>query len=143
MTLDAQDLTLTVERTIKAPPEIVFDAWLTPETLIRFMCPEPGMDAPDVETDAKVGGTFKIVMKQGDTEIPHTGTYHEIDRPNRLVFTWVSPFSVEGSTVTLEFRAKGEGTHVTLTQTRFENAERRDQHRGGWTRILDRLEEAL
>jgi len=35
------DLTLNVDRQIAAPPEQVFDAWLTPEMLMRFMCPVP------------------------------------------------------------------------------------------------------
>ena len=31
------DLTLTVERRINAPAARVYDAWLNPETLVRFM----------------------------------------------------------------------------------------------------------
>ena len=36
------DLTLTVERTIKAPPATVFEAWLNPEMLRKFMMPGAG-----------------------------------------------------------------------------------------------------
>ena len=143
MTLSQSDLTLTVERIIYAPPEAVFDAWLNPEMLMRFMCPGPGMTTPSADTDPHVGGRFDLVMKNGDDEMPHGGIYREINRPNRLVFSWESPFSVDGSTVTLEFRPEGTGTHLTLTHIRFPDEESRDNHLGGWTAILARLAESL
>ena len=141
MTIDAQELTLTVERRINAAPEAVFDAWLSPEMLARFMLPGAGMKTPDVTTDPREGGSYSILMKGAENEILHTGTYLEITRPSRLAFTWHSPFSVEGSTVALDFRPREGGTQVTLTHTRFENADLRDQHQGGWTRILEVLDE--
>lgn len=143
MTLTKPDLCLTVERTIAAPPEAVFDAWLNPDMLMRFMCPGPGMTTPSAETDPHVGGRFDLVMKNGDNEMPHGGVYQEIDRPNRLIFSWESPASIEGSTVTLDFRPEGSGTHLTLTHIRFPNEESRDNHQGGWTAILANLDEAL
>ena len=139
MTTTDTPLTLTVERTLPAPPEQVFDAWLDPEMLMRFMCPGPGMTTPSAVTDPRVGGRFDLIMKNGADEMPHGGVYREIDRPRRLVFSWESPFSVEGSTVTLEFRAVSGGTHVTLTHIRFPDAESRDNHERGWGHILDTL----
>ncbi|WP_299842332.1 SRPBCC domain-containing protein [uncultured Roseovarius sp.] len=141
MTVTDTDLSLTVTRTIAAPPERVFDAWLDPEMLMRFMQPGPGMTTPQATTDAKIGGRFDLIMKKDDDEMPHGGVYKVIDRPNRIVFSWESPFSVDGSTVTLDFRPEGDGTHVTLTHIRFPNEESRDNHEGGWTAILARLAE--
>ena len=141
MTVTDTDLTLTVTRTIAAPPERVFDAWLDPGLLMRFMQPGPGMTTPSARTDAEVGGRFDLIMKRDDDEMPHGGVYKEIDRPNRIVFSWESPFSVAGSTVTLDFRPDGTGTYVTLTHIRFPNQESRDNHEGGWTAILARLAE--
>ncbi|WP_120501061.1 SRPBCC domain-containing protein [Roseovarius sp. EL26] len=137
------DLYLQVERIISAPPEVVFDAWLNPEMLMRFMCPGPGMTTPKATTDPKVGGRFDLIMQAGDDQMPHGGVYQEIDRPNRLVFSWESPFSVEGSQVTLDFSAVPEGTHVTLTHIRFPNEESRDNHQGGWAHILGVLAESF
>ncbi|SLN47721.1 hypothetical protein ROA7450_02371 [Roseovarius albus] len=143
MTQTTTDLSLQVERTIAAPPEAVFDAWLNPEMLMRFMCPGPGMTTPKVEVSPKVGGRFDLIMKKDEDEMLHGGVYQEIDRPNRLVFSWESPFSIEGSQVTLEFREVTEGTHVTLTHIRFPNEESRDNHQGGWTHILGVLADTL
>lgn len=143
MTLTDTDLTLTVSRTIAAPIEQVFDAWLDAEMLKQFMQPGPGMTTPSATTDAKVGGRFDLVMQNAGDEMPHGGVYKVIDRPNRIVFSWESPFAVDGSTVTLDFRREGDGTHVTLTHIRFPNAESRTNHENGWTAILARLDEVI
>ncbi len=143
MTTTTQELTTTVTHTIAAPAARVFDAWLDPALLLKFMTPAPTGTVAKAETEAKVGGRFDIVMAIGDKEIPHWGTYKTIDRPNQLVFTWESPFSVEDSTVTLDFAETGDGTQVTLTHVRFPSEESRDNHNAGWTRILECLGIAL
>lgn len=137
------DLNLTVERTIKAAQADVFNAWLDPEMLRKFMMPAAGMSVPKATNDPKEGGRFEITMLAGDNEIPHGGTYREINPHDRIVFTWESPFSVEDSTVTLTFAPAEQGTHVTLTHDRFSDAETRDNHKGGWIGILETLETAL
>jgi len=137
------ELSLTVERTIAAPHEQVFDAWLDPAMLARFMLPGEGMSVPTAETDPRVGGSFRIVMEAGGNEMPHTGTYLEIDPHVRIVFTWKGPYTDEDSTVTLTFDAVDGGTRVTLHHLKFPNRESRDNHEGGWARILGALESAL
>lgn len=137
------DLSLTTHRTIAAPQEAVFNAWLDPEMLRKFMRPGPGMTTPKAENDPRKGGRFDLVMKAGDDEIPHAGTYKEIDPHSRIVFTWESPFSADDSTVTLDFAPDGTGTKVTLTHVRFVSEESRDNHMGGWTAILAALDETL
>ncbi|MDX8348521.1 SRPBCC domain-containing protein [Cognatiyoonia sp. IB215446] len=133
------DLTMTVEHTINASQKDVFDAWLDPEMLKRFMTPGPDMTVPHAQTDAKVGGGFAITMKAGDTEIPHHGAYKEISPHDRLVFTWYGPSPAEDSTVTLTFKTVAGGTLVTLRHDRFVNEESRDNHKIGWTGILAAL----
>ncbi|WP_380053666.1 SRPBCC domain-containing protein [Falsihalocynthiibacter sp. SS001] len=137
------DLSLTVDRTINATPEAVFNAWLNPDMLRKFMLPGDNMSVPSASSDAKEGGRFEVVMKVGDQEIPHAGTYKEISPHERLVFTWESPVSVEDSTVTLTFEPVETGTHVTLTHVRFMDEEKRSNHEGGWARILSSMDSAL
>ena len=145
MTAAATDtpLELTVSHRYKAPREAVFDAWLTPAMLQRFMLPGEGMSVPRASSDAVEGGRFEIVMEAGGNEMPHRGTYRAITRPERIVFTWESPFSPSDSEVTLDFAEVEDGTLLTLTHVRFPDVESRDNHEAGWTRILARLEEAL
>lgn len=144
MTEHATELKLETSRVIGAARERVFDAWLDPKMLAKFMTPGPDMTVPDATTDAKEGGRFLVIMRAGDQDLPHAGTYKTIDRPNRLEFTWESPMSqVEGSTVTLDFDEVTDGTKVTLTHVRFQNEEMRDNHEKGWGAILNALSAAF
>ncbi|MGI9394292.1 MAG: metalloregulator ArsR/SmtB family transcription factor [Boseongicola sp.] len=144
MTDTAAELSMETSRTIAAPRDKLFDAWLDADMLAQFMMPAPNMSVPEANSDPREGGRFKIVMLAGDQEMPHEGTYKTIDRPNRLAFTWESPFStLEDSTVTVDFAEAQDGTEVTLRHVRFPSEEIRDNHQGGWTRILETLSEVV
>ncbi|WP_275782693.1 SRPBCC family protein [Pararhizobium gei] len=134
-------LELTVRRTIAAPRETVFNAWLSPDQLAKFMGPPSGGAAPArVATDPVKGGRFSIVMITPDKEIPHAGTYLEIDPYSRLSFTWESPFSLSDSVVTIDFVEREAGTtELTLKHVKFRSEEARDGHEKGWTAIIGNL----
>ncbi len=138
------DLTVSLKREINAPIENVFDAWLDAKTLSKFMMPMPGMPEPKTEADGREGGGFTIMMQVGDQEIPHKGTYLEVSRPDKLVFTWESPFSTDGSTVTILFNAiDDESTEIDFTHVKFIDEETRSDHEGGWNTIIDNLAEFI
>lgn len=135
------DLTVQISQSIHAPIAKVFDAWLDPASLKHFILPMPGMPEPQVETDAREGGAFTIVMQVGDNKVPHTGQYLQINRPHKLVFTWNSPCSAEGSQVTLDFKALSDNeTQVKLVHVKFIDEETRNDHQGGWGNILEQLQ---
>ncbi len=134
------ELSLTVSRTIKAPPKALFDAWLDPSMLARFMLAAPGMTIPKASADARVGGRFDLIMAHEGREMPHGGEYLEIEPHSRIVFTWESPFSTPGSTVTLTFRPVKDATEVTLNHVKFPTEESRDNHAKGWGAILATLD---
>ncbi|MDZ4395236.1 SRPBCC family protein [Cypionkella sp.] len=137
------ELSLTVSRLIAAPPERVFAAWLDPKMLLKFMTSGEGVSVAHAETDPRVGGRYAITMKVEDREIPHGGTYLEITPHSRLGFTWESPHSAEGSTISIDFTPQDGGTFVTLTQLRFKSEDSRDGHKRGWTSILNALQATL
>jgi uncharacterized protein YndB with AHSA1/START domain len=134
---------LKVDRTIPGPIDAVFDAWLDADALKAWMTPGPGMTVPRADVDARVGGRFLIVMATPDREIPHEGEYQVIDRPNKLVFTWVS--EPAGATlVTVEFeKLTDSATKVTLTHETLATESSRDSHRQGWAGILEALERTV
>jgi uncharacterized protein YndB with AHSA1/START domain len=131
---------VNVERVIAASREAVFDAWLDPERLARFMMPGEGMRVARVEVDPREGGSFLIVMVAGAQEMPHRGTYLRIRPHDRLVFSWLSESAGAGSVVTLNFEPLGpRETRITLVHEGLPDADVRDQHREGWTAIFDKL----
>ena len=135
------ELELTISRTIPAPREKVFNAWLSPEILAKFMTTPKGGNAPArVSNDPVKGGRFSIVMMNADKEIPHAGTYLEIDPYSRLAFTWESPYSLDDSVVTIDLNAvDASTTELTLRHVKFRSVEARDGHREGWTVIVGNL----
>ena len=138
------DLIVNLSKTINAPIDRVFDAWLDPMLLAEFILPMPGMPQPEVENDPREGGRFTIIMHVGDDRIPHSGSYLTLDRPNRLIFSWESPYSADDSTVTLDFTAIDAGTtNVELTHVKFLSEEARSDHAGGWGNILDKLDDII
>lgn len=139
------DLTVNIDKIIHAPIEKVFDAWLDPSMLTKFMKGIPDKTDTDVEIDARESGRFTFIMHMGDVKIPHTGTYLEIRRPDRLVFTWKSQYSVvENSTVTLNFtRIDDNKTNVSLSHVKFIDEDARSGHEEGWGNILDQLNEIM
>lgn len=136
------ELSVNIKRTINAPIEKVFDAWLDADMLAKFILPAPGMPAPQVETDAREGGRFTIIMQVGDNKIPHTGEYLEISRPGKLVFSWESPVSADNSIVTLKFSVvENNKTSIELLHTKFISEQTRDNHESGWANILAKLDD--
>lgn len=138
-TTTTKPATITVRRTIAAPAEALFDAWLDPASAAEIMRPGGGAPA-DVTIDARVGGNFSILMHGATKDHPHHGTYRTIERPRRLVFTWFSEGTgQQESLVTVEFKAGKDGTEVVLTHAQLPEA-MAEPHTRGWTDILEWLE---
>jgi uncharacterized protein YndB with AHSA1/START domain len=132
--------TLVLRRIIAAPRERVFQAWLDAKSLVQWMRPA-GMTDAMAEVDARVGGTFRIVMIEGAKRYVHTGEYLAIDPPRRLEFTWISDATDHQSTVvTIEFLERDPGTELVLTHRRLP-PKQVESHRGGWTDIFQLLEQ--
>jgi uncharacterized protein YndB with AHSA1/START domain len=131
---------LTLVKIIPAPRQRVFEAWLDREALGHFMCPAPGMSVSKVEVEPRVGGKFLVLMKAGDSEMPHHGEYLAIEPHERLEFTWLSAHAGDSSAVTLLFSdAPGGHTRLKLEHRGLPSAESAAKHEGGWGHILDML----
>ncbi len=131
--------TVVVERTIAAPAGELFDAWLDPDSLARWMRPG-GIPRSSARVDPRVGGAWEVVMHHPDRPLRHSGVYRVIERPRRLVFTWVSDATHFTETlVTVEFRAAGKGTRIVLTHERLPDHEATLSHAQGWTGALELL----
>lgn len=130
---------VVVSREIAAPAEQLFDAWLDAESLAVWMRPGD-TERSTVSVDPRVGGAFEILMHTPAKTIPHRGTYREISRPRRLVFTWNSPYAGEtDSLVTVDFRPTRDATEIVITHEGLPSEDMVKAHTGGWTDILESL----
>jgi uncharacterized protein YndB with AHSA1/START domain len=75
------------------------------------------------------------------------GEYRDVQRPKRLSMTWRweedNPADEYDTLLTLEFLDRGGKTELVLTHEQFATAESRNNHKEGWTAILDQLESSL
>jgi len=98
-------------------------------------------EAIHVELHPVVGGTFRIDTQTKDGRVVvHTGQYLEIQRPDRLMFTWNSSVLGDHSSyVTVEFHAQGENCLMVLFHELPPDDVIFEDHRQGWTTVLDLL----
>ena len=139
------DTSLRLTRFFPAPPGRVFDVWTREEHRMRWACPR-GAVLESAESDLRVGGRHRLVMKVEGGSHTATGEYREVDPPHRLVYTWDWEEEEQrmGETlVTVEFVEVTGGTEVRLTHSGFPGPDARAGHDEGWESCLDRLEELL
>jgi uncharacterized protein YndB with AHSA1/START domain len=140
-------LIVHVRRHLDASPDRAFDAWLDPDRLGRWMFGHVHGEAiVRLSLDARVGGAFSFIVRRDGAEIDHVGTYLEIDRPRRLVFTWAirGDSDETPSRVAIDFTADEAGCLVSLTHEMDPKwADYVDRTRTGWTTILEALARAL
>ncbi|TKT82576.1 SRPBCC domain-containing protein [Aquamicrobium sp. LC103] len=135
-----------VTRRFDVSAERVFDAWLDPETARKWLFTTGEGALVRAEVDARVGGRFAFVDRRDDVDVEHVGEYLEIDRPDRLVFSFAVPmYSPEYDRVTIEIRRLDKGCELTLTNEMSPGIyeEWGEGTKEGWTKMLGTLAERL
>jgi len=131
---------VNITRNIKASQETLFNAWVNPEVAKKFMMPMDGTVVSQAAMNPKVGGEFSLVMAVGDNEIPITGEYLEVEKFNKLVFTWLSGHVGQNSVVHLTFKKlSNQETELNLVHKGLDSEQQQINHNGGWSRIIDLL----
>lgn len=140
---------VVVRRAFAASRERVFRSWTDPDQLRRWWGPDR-FTCPEAVVDLRPGGTYRLVMQApGDgPTMSVTGTYHEVDPPGLLVYTWRwdsgPAASADESRVTVHFTDLGEGrTEVTVTHDRFPPGHDASPYRSGWEEGLAKLAEVV
>jgi uncharacterized protein YndB with AHSA1/START domain len=136
--------TLRLSRIFDASCERLFDAWARQDHFVQWMCP-PGVAITLCEIDVRPGGAWRIAGRNESGKVfASSGSYVEVKRPERLVFTWAhhadgdfaKPRGHE-TTVRLELRATGRKTELTLIHGPFVDGFA--QHKSGWEGSFDKL----
>ena len=140
-----------VTRRYSASAERVFDAWLDPAMIGKFMFGSHLRDETVVHlnVEARKGGAFSFLVRRQQMTIDHVGTYLELVRPTRLAFSW-SAVEVGGtpagadSRVTIDIVPHGGGCELTLThEIPPAWADYAERTKAGWTTMTNALASAL
>ena len=141
---DATVGSVQIRRRVKATAEEIFELWTKPDLMVRWMSPFPGAVDCKASSDLRPGGAFSLVMRSQDASRDVSGTYVQIDRPRKLVFTWVGPLTNNVRTlVTVELTPSGDETELVLTHERLPTSAIVEGHTKGWGHILDHLADAV
>lgn len=100
--------TVTLERRIAAPPEMVFDAWLDPAGVGAWLFATPAGTIERIEIDPRVGGRFRIDERRDGELTEHHGEYVALDRPH-------GPPSISGRTSARSGPGSRSGLRRTAT----------------------------
>jgi len=104
---------LVVTRTFDGPARIVWEAWTRPELFKRWWVPKSfPVTLLSCELDIRVGGKYRLVFAQGDSERAFFGTYLEVKAPSRLV--WTNEEGGDQVITTVTFEEKGGKTLVVM-----------------------------
>ncbi len=132
-----------VIHSFKQNAEEVFNAWLDPKTAGQWLFATPNGQMVKVEIDPQVGGEFNFTDLRDGEEVAHTGEYQEINRPNRLVFTFaVKKYSSVETKVSIDIQSLKEGCELTLTHEGV-LPEYIEGTKAGWSGILQKLNDLL
>ncbi|HEX6754371.1 MAG TPA: SRPBCC family protein [Mycobacteriales bacterium] len=107
--------TIRIVREFDAPPAKVYQAWVDPDLVVRWLGPRDTPMRID-QWDARTGGSYRYAAERdGEVIASFYGSFHELRRDERLVqtFTWEgAPDGVSLETAT--FTDLGDGrTRVT------------------------------
>ncbi len=107
---------LTMERTFNEKPESVYEAWVNPDMMRKWLFTLEGTNKL-VQNDPKVGGSWEIIDHREGVDYRAVGEYLELNAPNQLVFTFKMPqFSELEDKIKVEIIENASGAQMTFTQ---------------------------
>lgn len=124
---------ITVETTVQAPIEKVWDLWTKSEHIVHWNNASEDWYTPTNENDLRVGGKFlsRMEARDGSFGFNFEGTYDEVKDHELIAYSLT-----DGRKVAITFTSNGNETQVS------ENFEADSEHpadmqQSGWQAILD------
>ncbi len=124
---------ITVEATINAPVEEVWQVWNNPADIRQWNSAHPDWHCPASENDLREGGRFKNRMeaKDGSMGFDFEGIYDTVDIHREISYTMP-----DGRQATTIFTPSEDQTHVA-TSFDPEGLNDPEFQKQGWQAILD------
>jgi uncharacterized protein YndB with AHSA1/START domain len=124
---------ITVEGTVNAPVEKVWEYWSKPEHIIKWSNASDDWHTPRAENDLRPGGRFlsRMEARDGSMGFDFGGVYDEVTNNEYIEYTMD-----DGRKVKVTFSASGSNTKV-VEEFEAETANSVEMQKAGWQAILD------
>jgi uncharacterized protein YndB with AHSA1/START domain len=141
---------LILSRLLKAPRDLVYTCWTTPEHMIHWFMPKPHF-ITDITIDLRPGGAFNSTMHVDGNVFPSQGCVLDAIKDRRFAFTDLmtadfSPVAAPGlgftATIDLSDEAGGTRYHVTARHRTAEDSQKHEEmgFSVGWGIVADQLD---
>lgn len=129
----ANKTTITVQNTINAPVDKVWELWNKPEHIVKWAAASDDWHTTRAENDVRTGGKFlsRMEAKDGSFGFDFGGVYDDV-RTNELIEYTMG----DGRKVSIHFTVNGNETKVVET-FEAEATHSVEMQQGGWQAILD------
>lgn len=124
---------ITVETTINAPVEKVWELWTKPEHITRWCNASDDWHVPQAQNDLRSGGKFKTTMaaKDGSFGFDFEGVYTNVQEHQTVAYT-----INDGRNVKISFEPGDKVTKIVETFD-AETTHPAEVQKAGWQSILD------
>jgi len=129
----ANKTVITVENSINASVQKVWELWTNPQHITQWCAASDDWCAPRATNDLRTGGHFSTRMeaKDGSMGFDFNGSYDAVEPEHYLEYT-----IEDGRKVKIRFEADGDSTRVTES-FEAENMHPAGFQQAGWQAILD------
>ncbi|MBP9192006.1 MAG: SRPBCC family protein [Ignavibacteria bacterium] len=124
---------ITVQTTVSAPVEKVWEKWTNPDDIIKWNTASEDWHTTKAENDLRAGGKFSSRMeaKDGSVGFDFWGIYDNIKNNELIEYTMG-----DGRKVTVSFTSDNNKTEIVETfEAEDENSE--ELQKTGWQSIMD------
>lgn len=129
----SKSTSITIETTVNAPVEKVWERWTRPEHITKWNAASDDWHTPTATNDLRPGGTFtsRMEARDGSMGFDFGGTYDQVDQHRLISYTMG-----DGRRVSVTFDDRDGKTKVIETfDAETENS--LEMQRAGWQAILD------
>jgi len=131
--MEQQATVITVESSISAPVQKVWEYWTKPEHITKWNSASDDWHTPWAKNDLRAGGSFSARMeaRDGSMGFEFGGIYDEVKENEYIEYTMG-----DGRKVKVWFKTEGNGTHV-VESFEAESMNPVEMQKDGWQAILD------
>ncbi|MDX1695435.1 MAG: SRPBCC domain-containing protein [Ketobacteraceae bacterium] len=136
--------TVRIEKRFAAAPEALYQAWLDPDKVRRWLAPGV-MKVSDLDIEPLQGGKYCLKMRDtSGAEVEVDARVEALEPGSRIELQWQwKGLSGPGRVVIDLARVSDTETRLRLAHGIFETMDETQNHENGWNACLDKLVRVL